>query len=109
MALVLLRCAFLMVAIALGCQLVNSTMVVGIAGGALWLGLLVGLGTGLSVVAADLSMKRTRLDTMTGVYFGLIIGVVVTYVLFLALTPSLAKFNPEFADWLRLGMATILC
>src|SRR5687767_8904321 len=38
MALVLLRCVFLMVAIALGFQLVNSKMVVGVSPYALWFG-----------------------------------------------------------------------
>ena len=62
-----------------------------------------------AVLAADLSTKRKRLDTITAVYFGLIIGVVLTYVFTLALTPIMPATNPQLANWLRLALATVLC
>ena len=42
------------------------------------------------VLAADISMRRKRLDTITAVYFGTIIGLIFTYVFQLALTPLVA-------------------
>jgi uncharacterized protein YacL len=109
MALVILRCVFLMVAIALGFQLLPMVTGRDKAQWLPWVGFLGVLAAAAAVLAADVSIRRKRLDTITAVYFGLIIGVVLTYVLFLALSPLLAKANAQFADWLRLGMATILC
>jgi uncharacterized protein YacL len=110
MALVILRFVFFIVAIALGFQLVNSRMVVGVNSWVPWLGFIGVLGTAAAVLAADLSMKRKRLDTITAVYFGMIIGFVLSYVLYLALTPLLSGIeNSEFAVWVRIAMATVLC
>ncbi len=112
MALVVLRCVFLMVAIALGFQLASSKMVVSDYRWVPWVSFLGVLGTAMAVLTADFSMKRKRLDTITAVYFGLIIGVVLSYVLFLAFSPYLdqvEKFNPQFAVWLRVALASILC
>jgi uncharacterized protein YacL len=109
MALVILRCVFLMVAIALGFQLMPMVTGPNKPQWLPWVAFLGVLAAAAAVLAADVSMRRKRLDTITAVYFGLIIGVVLTYVLFLALTPLLAKADTQFAYWLRLGMATVLC
>jgi uncharacterized protein YacL len=110
MALIILRCVFLMVAIALGFQLLNSPFVFG--EGKQWLPWLGFFGVMLAagaVLVADVFMRRKRLDTITAVYFGTIIGLVLTYVFQLALTPLLPTANPWFSDWLKLALATIVC
>ena len=109
MALVILRCVFLMVAIGLGFQLANSALVEGERAWLPWLGFLGVLTVAVGVLAADVSTRRKRLDTITAVYFGLIIGVVLTYVFYVALTPFVSKLNQPLADWSRLALATILC
>jgi uncharacterized protein YacL len=108
MALVILRCVFLMVAIGLGFQFATSALGEGDRW-LPWVGFLGVITVAIGVLAADVSMRRKRLDTITAVYFGLIIGVVLTYVFYLALTPILPKTNVQLADWLRLALATILC
>ena len=109
MALVVLRSVFLMVAIALGFQLVTSPDVTGIHGWLPWVGFFGVMLVAGGVIAADFSIKRKKLDTITAVYFGTIIGLFLTYVFRLALTPLLPPAHTPFADWLGMALATIVC
>ena len=63
----------------------------------------------IGVLAADIAMRRKRLDTITAVYFGTIIGLVLTFVFQLALTPLLPPANKGLSDWLQLALATVVC
>ncbi len=111
MALVILRCVFLMVAIALGFELSTSPLVTGEGKGQLlpWIGFLGVMLIAVGVLAADIAMRRKRLDTITAVYFGTIIGLFLTYVFQLALTPLLPTSNAWPVDWPRMALATIVC
>ena len=62
------------------------------------------------MLAADLSIRRKRLDTITAVYFGTIIGLFLTYV-FLLRADAAGSPRPirKLVDWLRLVLATIVC
>ncbi|MCH8924147.1 MAG: TRAM domain-containing protein [Planctomycetes bacterium] len=92
MALVILRCTFLMVASALAVSLSTSGM--------LWLSAsleepgwfpyLIFSGVMLAaaaVIVADWSVRKKHLDIITAVYFGMIVGLFLTYVVDLALGP----------------------
>jgi uncharacterized protein YacL len=111
MALVILRCVFLAVAIALGFRLLNNTDL--LTGSNRWLPYLAFLGVmaaAVGVLIADINMRRKRLDTITAIYFGTVIGLFLTYVFQLALTPLLPRTpNTSLADWLQLALATIVC
>jgi uncharacterized protein YacL len=96
-------------AIALGFQFMGSPILVGMHWLMPYLAFLGVLTAAGGVLVADMSMRRKRLDTITAVYFGLIIGVLLTYVFYLVLTPYVTKLNAPMADWLRLALATILC
>src|SRR6185503_20731913 len=96
MALVILRCVFLAVAIALGFQLLGSNLFIGENPWVPWIGFLGVLAIALGVMVADVNIRRKRLDTITAFYFGTIIGLFLTYVLQLALTPLL----PDANSWL---------
>jgi uncharacterized protein YacL len=110
MALVVLRCVFFMVAIALGYQLATSSLVSGEGKQLLpLLGFLGVMIVAAGVLAADIAMRRKRLDTITAVYFGTIIGLFLTYVFQLALTPIMPTANSFLAHWLGLALATIVC
>jgi uncharacterized protein YacL len=111
MALVILRCVFLMVAIALGYQLSNSSLVTGEGKGQWlpWVGFLGVMLIAAGVLSADIAMRRKRLDTITAVYFGIIVGLLLTYVFQLALSPLMPPANTWLADWLKLALATIVC
>src|SRR5262245_15095509 len=111
MALVVIRCVFLMVAIALGFQLSSSSLLVGEGKGQMlpWLGFLGVMAVAAGVLAADVNVRRKRLDTITAVYFGTIIGLFLTYVFRLALTPLFPTADKWLADWLGMALATIVC
>ena len=109
MALVILRCVFLAVAIALGFQLSQSDLLRGENKWLPWIGFLGVLAVATGVLLADIAIRRKRLDTITAVYFGTIIGLFLTYVFQLALTPLLPPAHTWIADWLRLALATIVC
>ena len=57
----------------------------------------------------DKLIQRKRLDTITAFYFGLLIGLVLTYVLQAALTPIMPTEPVWLADWLQLALATVVC
>jgi uncharacterized protein YacL len=109
MSLVILRCVFLMVAIALAFQLATSDLVKGEHS---WLPPIAFLGVLLGAVAvlmADIFIRRKRLDTITSVYFGMIIGLILTIVLGVALTPILPATNSWQYQWIQLVLATVVC
>jgi uncharacterized protein YacL len=109
MALIVLRCVFFLVAAALGLQLAQSEFLRGTSFVVTWLSFIGVLLAAAGVLVADIFVRRKRLDTITAVYFGLIIGLFLTYVFQLALTPVLPSQNTELADWLRLALATVVC
>ena len=59
---------------------------------------------------ADILIRRKRLDVITAVYFGSVIGLFLSYVLQLGFTPLLDQVqSPEIAGWLKLSIAAITC
>src|SRR5689334_12830336 len=109
MALVILRCVFLAVAIALGLQLLGSDILRSENSWLPWFGFFGVLIMAGAVLAADIFMRRKRLDTITAVYFGTVIGLFLAYVFQLALTPILPNPKSWMADWSRLAIATVVC
>jgi uncharacterized protein YacL len=109
MALVILRCVFLAVAIALGFQLLGSDLLSNENPLLPWMAFLGVMLVAAAVLAADMSVRRKRLDTITAVIFGTFIGLILTYVFRIVLTPWLEGANESFVYWLQLGLATIVC
>ncbi len=109
MALIILRCVFLMVAAALAAQLsVSPLLPRNVPWWTPW-GVFVGvMGLSLAVVALDVVTRRKRLDTLTAVYFGLIVGLFLTYVLRLALTTVLPE-RTLIAQYAELALGMLLC
>jgi uncharacterized protein YacL len=84
-ALIVLRFVFVLVAAGLGVQMVRS-----IEDQPVWLLWLIFGGVlllGLVTIGADMALRHKRLDIISAVYFGLIIGMFLTYILRLALIP----------------------
>ena len=98
MALIILRVVFLAVAIALGMSLANSKLLEEYQGWVTWTAFLGVLSIAACVLVADSSVRRKKLDAITAVFFGLFIGLVLTYVFRIALTPFLDRAS---ADVLR--------
>ena len=109
-SLIILRLVFLVVTIGLAVFVVNS--------GALpeqypWVAIAVFVGIPLLamiVISVDMAFPRKRLETITAVYFGLIIGLFLAYVGRLALTPLFP--GPETGKVqaaVQLVLAALLC
>lgn len=108
MALVILRLVFLMVAAGLGVQLAQSDALPNEPPylPALAFGGVVALALG--AIGVDVLVRQKRLDVITAVYFGLIIGLFLTYVIKLALSPVLPA-SGGLAVWAPMLLGMILC
>jgi uncharacterized protein YacL len=109
MVLVILRCVFMVVSVGIGSLLVTLSLK---SNGPPWLPWVAFLGTTAlagAVIAADAFIPRKQIDIISGVYFGLLVGVLLTYIFTLALEPLLVNKAPQarFATQLLLGM--VLC
>ncbi len=109
MALVILRCLFFMLASALGFRLLQTDVLTGENAWLPWLVFLGVLLVAVGVLVGDMLIKRKRLDTITAFYFGMIIGLFLTYVLNIALAPIMPTEPEGLADWLKLALATVVC
>lgn len=106
MALVILRIVFILVASGVSVLIFKERSdepffpwmvffgVVGLAGG---------------VILLDVLSPRKQIDVISSVYIGLLVGVLLTYVISLALTPILANANSAESQNLRLILGMILC
>jgi uncharacterized protein YacL len=111
MQLLVLRIAFVLVAIGIGTLFVNFAQNSGFP----WLPWLVFLGVltiaGV-VIALDIFIPRKQIDIISAVYFGLAVGAFLTYILMLALTPLLPPTDgtspKEQALAIRGGLQLIL-
>jgi uncharacterized protein YacL len=107
MALIVLRCVFVLVAAGLSVSFIKAGLIPENSPWMVWviLGGLILLALG--VIAVDIAFRRKRLDTVTAVYFGMIVGLFMTYVLGLAITPL--PISERFRDPVQLVMGLVLC
>jgi uncharacterized protein YacL len=108
-ALIVLRCIFVLVAASLGASLVNSDLLPSEPTWLPWVVMAVMLTFAAGVIALDILIPRKRLQTITAVYFGVIVGMFLTYVVRLALDPLLSKPDSFTVQWVQLLLGMILC
>jgi uncharacterized protein YacL len=110
MALFVLRAIFVMVSVGIAVLMFNSAPM---REAAQWLPSTVLAGMillPLAVIGIDVSLRRKELTVITSIYFGLLIGVFLTYVAILALTPLLAAVpQTPLLGWLPSVLGMILC
>jgi uncharacterized protein YacL len=108
-ALIVLRCVFVLVAAGLAAGIINSPTVPADPAYLPWL--IVGGLILLSaiVIGIDVLVPRKRLETITAIYFGLIVGMFLTYVVRLALNPLFPNPNAPHVHWFELIVGMILC
>ncbi len=110
MALILLRCVFTLAIAGLGVSIINSGA---FRDQAEWLpgatlgGLLLLAG---GVVAVDMAIRRKRLDVISSVYFGLIVGMFLAYIAGLVLKPlEPVNMNASLQASIQLVLGLVLC
>jgi uncharacterized protein YacL len=109
MPLIILRGVFLMVAVGLGVQLARSDAIPRESEYVPWLAFAGVLLLAVAVLAVDYLVPEKRLDTITAVYFGMIIGLFLTYVMTLALAPIFLTDDGAGAQWVTLLLGMVLC
>jgi uncharacterized protein YacL len=117
MQLLILRVVFVLVAIGIATLLVTSPGFVELDNPA-WLPFLVFLGTlilAAGTIAADIFVPRKPIDVISAVYFGLLVGVFLTYIVMLVLTPlmpapdSKERWDVGFRTATPLLLGMVLC
>ena len=106
--LIILRCFFVLVAAGLGVQLVRSGTFQDQPVWQLWLIFGGVMLVALIAIGVDILFRHKRLDVITAVYFGLIIGLFLTYVLRLALIPIMPE-NSEMGQVIVLILGMCVC
>jgi uncharacterized protein YacL len=117
MLMVLIRVLFLMMVASLGAHyasLVSETAAPGQPASAGWVPMLAffcTIGGGVLVVVGDVLVRRKQISTISAVYFGVIVGLILSYLFVLALEPTLTGFGtrPELIGAVRLGSMVVLC
>lgn len=106
MALIILRCVFLLVAVGISFSFISSAALPIEPTWTPWavFGLVMLIACG--VIGIDL-ISAKQIDTISSVYFGMIVGLFLTYVAGIALTPILE--NSEFHSAVQLVLGMVLC
>lgn len=104
MALIILRCVFLLCAG--GVSVIINSSLSGTSTAVPWLVFVGIMALASGVVVGDIYIPKKRIDTISSVYFGLLIGILLTYVLSIALAPLMQAFS---APLIQLVIALVLC
>lgn len=94
----ILRTCFLIVAIGLGVSLINGSMANDtpeVNRSAIWVIFGVFVLGSVATIVADLLITNKRIDMISSVYFGLVVGLFLTYVLNVALTPIFSMLEGQ--------------
>lgn len=107
MALVILRVVFILVAAGVATLIFR-------AGGSSsplypWMVFFGVTGLAVGVILLDVFSPRKQIDVISSVYIGLLVGILLTYVISLALAPILADANSPGVQNFRIIMGMILC
>ncbi len=86
MSLLILRCFFILAASGVGVFLVQSELT-GIGG---FFGIMI---FSIGIIAGDMLVPRKRVDWISSIYFGLLVGLFMTYVLSLAIFPLFENYD----------------
>jgi len=110
MSLIVLRAIFVAVSVGIAVLMFNSPPLREAPAWVPWAVLAGMIALPLTVIGVDSSLRRKDLTVITAVYFGLLVGVFVTYVAVLALTPILPTDRDHpVAAWLPLILGMLLC
>jgi uncharacterized protein YacL len=107
MALIILRCLFLMVATGLGVFFIKSGLVPADAPWGPWLAYGGMSLLAVGIIILDMVARRKSLDTISAVYFGMIVGLFLAYVIGLALNNL--PLSDKVRDVLHMVLGAILC
>lgn len=108
MPLWILRAAFLVVAAGLGVTIANSMPPAEQGPLHTWGAFIGVMLAAVAIIVVDIIFPRKRLDIISCVYFGIIVGLFLTYVVGIAITP-IVEANRASAGPIRLVVGMVLC
>jgi uncharacterized protein YacL len=109
MALIILRCIFVLAAAGLGVSFVNA----GHYQSSEWVcwaifGGMLAMAT--AVIALDMAIRQKQLEVISSVYFGLVVGMFLAYIVGLTLTPlTPSPIPPAARDALQIVLGLVFC
>ena len=106
-AIIILRIVFIIVAVGVGTTWSQSKDFSGTGNATPFMVFSGVLIVALGVIAVDMLFPRKRIEVISAIYFGLLIGLMVTWLLSVALTPILLE--NRFKEYINLGIMTVLC
>ncbi|MEL6106227.1 MAG: TRAM domain-containing protein [Planctomycetota bacterium] len=106
MELIILRCLFLLCAGGVS-AIINRALPSG-AGVNPYLIFTGVMGIAVAAILVDIFVPRKRIDSISAVYFGVLIGILLSYILWIAIAPMFAE-APLVGDAVRLTIAMFLC
>ena len=119
MALIILRCIFVLAAAGLAVSIINSSAFPPVPEWVPWTVFGGILALAASVIALDIRVRRKQLDVISSVYFGLIVGTFLAYVAQLVIKPLVPVTLDEakkgflqlalYQGWIQLSMGIVLC
>ena len=109
MAIIILRFIFTLAVAGLAVSIIHSSTFPSKPEWLAWavLGGLLSLAGG--VIAIDLGIRRKRLDVISSVFFGLIVGLSLAHVALLVITPLVPSMGPTNQVWIELVLGLVLC
>lgn len=107
MSLIILRCIFLLCAGGVS-AIINSSLPSDAGTLTPWLIFAGIMGLALAVVSADIYVPRKRIDTISAVYFGVLIGILLTYILHIAIEPFFGE-SSNLQKSVQLITGLLLC
>ncbi len=102
----ILRCVFILVAASIAVTIVKSDLIPPGNVWAVWFVFGGAIFGALGIIGIDAWFTKKRIDTISAVYFGLLIGLLLTYVFGIALNPLLE--DTEYRGFIQLAMGTVL-
>jgi len=106
MALIILRCIFLLCAGGAS-AIINASLSDGMPSHVPYTVFLAVMGLAATVIVGDIYVPRKRIDTISAVYFGLVVGTLLTYIMGIAASPLLERSGN--AGSIMLIVAVIAC
>lgn len=106
MALIVLRFIFLLCAGGVS-AIINTSLPSGGSEAVPWLTFVAIMGLAVAIVVLDIYVPRKRIDTITSVYFGVLIGVLLTFILTIAAAPLIEMTSNLRVFQLVVGL--VLC
>ncbi len=107
MALIILRLAFLLVAAGISVTFIQRPdLIPATPAWSPFAVFAVIVGIAIAAIGIDMFIPRKRIETITAIYFGILIGLFLTYIIGIAMTPIL---DPRFLSPVQLVLGMVLC